>query len=223
MIARHRGDLRVHSRWSPSTPASPPSPPAATEDGALLSQQPDDLLDRQGHQDLPRGSQRKPRALIALATIVAVTVIAGQQHTASAPAVPRLPSTPQQWVSRWTAATLQSPAEVCDHLYAPALSRAFKGDTNQSCTSYYTSVKSISFRIRHVLQDGATAAVEAQEVGAGRRWGYFTMVLGHVRGGWQAVDVVPGRISPRALRGRARAITRRPSPPNASSYEASTV
>jgi hypothetical protein len=72
--------------------------------------------------------------------------------------VPRLPSTPQQWVSQWTAATLQSPAEVCDHLYAPALSRAFEGDTGHSCASYYTSVKSIS----------------------------------EVRGGWQAVDVVPG-------------------------------
>ena len=177
MIARHRGDLRVHSRWRPSTPAAPPPAPAATEDDALLSQQPDDLLSEQHDLDPPRGSQRKPRALIALATIVAVAVIAGQQHTASAPAAPRLPSTPQQWVSQWTAATLQSPAEVCGHLYAPALSRAFKGDTGHSCTWYYTSVKSTSFRIRHVLEDGPTAAVEAQEVGAGRKWGYFTMLL----------------------------------------------
>ena len=27
------------------------------------------------------------------------------------------------------------------------------------------------------LQDGPTAAVEAQQLGHGRRWGYFTMVL----------------------------------------------
>jgi len=153
MIARHRGDLRVHSRWRPSTPAAPPPPPAATEDDALLSQQPDDLLSGHGHLDPPRGSQRKPRALIALATVVAVAVIAGQRHTASAPAVPRLPSTPQQWVSRWTAATLQNPTEVCGRLYAPALSRAFKSDTGHSCASYYTAVKSTSFRIRHVLED----------------------------------------------------------------------
>lgn len=193
MIARHRGDLRVHSRWRPSTAASPPPPPAATDDDALFSQQPDDFLSEQGHLDPPRGSQRKPRALIALATVVAVAVIAGQQHIGSTPAVPRLPSTPQQWVSLWTAATLQNPAELCDHLYAPALSRSFKGDTGHSCASYYTSVKSTSFRIRHVLEDGHTAAVEAQEIGAGRNWGYFTVLLSHVRGGWQAVDIVSGK------------------------------
>jgi hypothetical protein len=192
MIARHRGDQRVHSRWRPPTPAAPPPPPTATEDDAVLSQQPDNLLSEQDDLDPPRGSHRKPRALIALATIVAVAVIAGQQHTASAPAVPRLPSTPQQWVSRWTAATLQSPAEVCDHLYAPALSRAFKGDTGHRCVSYYTSVKSTSFRIRHVLEDGPTAAVEAQEVGAARERGNFTILLSHIRSGWQAIDVVPG-------------------------------
>ena len=191
MIARHRGDSRVHSRWRPSTPAAPP-PPSATEDDAFLSQQPDDLLSGQHELEPRRPSHRKPGALIALATIVAVAVIAGQQHTGSVPTAPRLPSTPQQWVSRWTAATLQSPAEVCDHLYAPALSRAFKGDTGHSCASYYTSVKSTSFRIRHVLEDGPSAAVEAQEVGARRKQGYFTVLLSLVRGGWQAIDVVPG-------------------------------
>jgi hypothetical protein len=106
--------------------------------------------------------------------------------------VPRLPSTPQQWGSRWTAGTLQSPAEVCDHLYASELSRAFTRDTGHSCTSYYTSIKSTSFRIRHVLQDGPTAAVDAQELGPGRKRGYFTVLLSHIRGGWQAIDLVPG-------------------------------
>jgi hypothetical protein len=43
-----------------------------------------------------------------------------------------------------------------------------------------------------VVQDGPTAAVEAQQVGAGRKWGCFTMVLSHIHGGWQAVDIVPG-------------------------------
>jgi hypothetical protein len=189
MIARHRGDLRAHSRWRPSTPAAPP--PAPT-DGELPSRQPDELPSEQHNLDLPRANQRKSRALIAIATIVGIAIIAGQHHSAPAPAAPRLPATPQQWVSQWTAATLQSPADVCDHLYAPALSRAFKGDTGHSCTWYYTSVKSTSFRLRHVLEDGPTAAIEAQELGAGRKWGYFTMLLTHIRGGWQAVDVVPG-------------------------------
>jgi hypothetical protein len=189
MIARHRGDLRTHSCWRPSAPAA--ATPAPTEDKDELSRQPDELLSEHG-LDLPLGRQRKSRALIALATIVTIAIVAGQQHSAPAPAAPRLPSTPRQWVDQWTAATLQSPAEVCDHLYAPALARAFKGDTGHSCSWYYTIVKSTSFRIRHVLQDGPTAAVEAHAVGAGREWGYFTMLLTHVRGGWQAVDVVPG-------------------------------
>ena len=192
MIARHRGDLRAHSRWRPSTLAAPPPAWTPTEDEELLSQEPDQLTSEQRDLDLPRASQRKPRALIAVATIVAIAVIAGQQHSAPAPTAPRLPATPQQWVDQWTAATLQSPAEVCDQMYAPALTRAFKGDTGHSCTWYYTSVKSTSFRIRHVLQDGPTVAIEAQELGAGRKWGYFTMLLSRVAGGWQAVDVVPG-------------------------------
>ena len=192
MIARHRGDLRAHSRWRPSTPAASTPARTSTEGEDLLSQQPEQLLSEQHRLDLPGARRRTPRALMAIITIGAVAVIAGQQHSEPAPAVPRLPSTPGQWVSQWTAATLQSPAEVCDHLYAPALSRAFKGDTGHSCTWSYATVKSTSFRIRHVLEDGPTAAVEAQELGAGRKWGYFTVLLSHVRAGWQAVDVVPG-------------------------------
>jgi hypothetical protein len=188
MIARHRGDLRAHSRWRPSTPAVPAPAPTTTHDEDLQTEPSDEQHDL----DPPRGTQRKSRGVIAIATIIAIAVIAGEQHSGPASAVERLPSTPQQWVSQWTAATLQSPAEVCDHLYAEALSHAFKGDMGHSCAWYYTSVKSTSFRIRHVLEDGPTAAVEAQQVGAGRKWGYFTMLLSRVRGGWQAVDVVPG-------------------------------
>ncbi len=191
MIARHRGDLRTHSRWRPSTPVVAAPATTATNDHDLHSERSEELFSEQHDLDPPR-SQRKPRALIAIATIVAIAVIVGQQRSAPSPATPRLPSTPQQWVSQWSAATLQSPAEVCNHLYAPALRRAFTRDTSHSCTRYYTSVKSSSFRVRHVLEDGPTAAVEAQEVGAGRKWGYFTMLLSHVNGGWQAIDVVPG-------------------------------
>jgi hypothetical protein len=163
MIARHRGDLRAHSRWRPSTQATPPPAPTATEDEDLPRRQSDEVRTERYDLDLPGASRRKPRALIAVATIVAIAIIAGQQHSASAPAAPRLPSTPQLWVSQWTAATLQSPAEVCEHLYAPAFSRAFKGDTGHNCSWYYASVKSTSFRIRHVLVDGPSAAVEAQD------------------------------------------------------------
>ena len=81
---------------------------------------------------------------------------------------------------------------MCQQLFAPALAAAFKADTGRSCLTYYGSLTNSSFRIRHVLQDGPTAAVEAQQLGHGRKWGYFTLILSHVHGGWQAVDVVPG-------------------------------
>ncbi|MHB8695473.1 MAG: hypothetical protein ACYDHH_29980 [Solirubrobacteraceae bacterium] len=103
-----------------------------------------------------------------------------------------LPATPRQWVDQWSAAAIENPGQVCGHLYSAALVAAYKIDTGRSCTRYYTAVTSVSFRVRHVLQDGATAAVEAQQLGRGRRWGYFTMLLSRVAGGWQAVDVVPG-------------------------------
>jgi hypothetical protein len=192
VIARHRGDLRAHSRWRPPVPTASSASPAADEDGLLVMQQPDELLSEPSELEPSPVRKRRSRALIALVTIVVIAVIAGHEHTAAVPAAPNLPSTPHQWVDQWTAAALQSPSEVCDRLYAPALARAFKGDTSHGCTWYYTSVKSTSFRIRHVLQDGPTVAVEAQEVGAGRKWGYFTMLLSHVHGGWQAVDLVPG-------------------------------
>ena len=190
MIARHRGDLRAHSRWRPSIPAPPLAPTPTDED--LLSSQHDEIREQQREPDLPVPGRRKPRALIAAATIVALAVIAGQQHSAPASAAPHLPATPEQWVDQWTAATLQNPGKVCGHLYAPALARAFKSDTGRTCTQYYRSVKSTSFRIRHVFRDGPTAVVEAREVGARRNWGYFAMLLSHVGGGWRAVDVVPG-------------------------------
>jgi hypothetical protein len=123
--------------------------------------------------------------------LVGVVVIAADQRTTGTPSVP-LPSSPRQWVDEWTAASLESPARVCQHLFAPALAAVFKADTGRSCTGYYTSVNSSSFRIRHVLEDGPTATVEAREVAAHPKWGYFTIVLSHVHGGWRAVDMVPG-------------------------------
>jgi hypothetical protein len=58
--------------------------------------------------------------------------------------------------------------------------------------AYYRSVTSPSFRIRRVLVDGDAAAIEGHQVGAAQNWGYFTVLLSHVAGGWQAVDIVPG-------------------------------
>ena len=123
--------------------------------------------------------------------MIGVAVIAGEQSTGGTPRR-ALPASPQQWVEQWTAASLENPARVCQHLFAPALAAAFKADTGRSCIRYYTSVNTSSFRIRHVLQDGPTATVEARQVGARPKWGYFTIVLSQVHGGWQAVDMIPG-------------------------------
>jgi len=185
MIARHRGDLRTHSRWRPSLPASaPPQQPEPTQNHELQCEE------AQLGPEQPR--QRRPRTLIAVVTLVAVTIIAGQQYASRAPAASPLPLTPQQWVDQWTAASLNNPRRVCGQLFAPALAKAFRPDTGHSCSAYYSNVKSTSFRIRHVLQNGGSAAVEARQVGALRNWGYFTVLLSHVHRGWQAIDIVPG-------------------------------
>ena len=128
-----------------------------------------------------------------------------RHHRSTSPA--SLPSTPGQWVEQWTAASLESPARVCQQLFAPALAAAFKADTGRSCLTYYGSLTNSSFRIRHVLQDGPTAAVEAQQLGHGRKWGYFTLILSHVHGGWQAVDVFPAG---RSAHGEITSALRRP-------------
>lgn len=184
MIARHRGDTRRHGRWRPAALAAAPPTPAAP---ALLA---DDTGEPQV-PDQPHARPRRSRALIALATMIGIAVIAGEQRTGGTPSVP-LPSSPQQWVDQWTSASLENPARVCQHLFSPALAAAFKADTGHSCTRYYTSVNTNSFRIRHVLEDGPTATVEARQVATRPKRGYFTIVLSHVHGGWQAVDMIPG-------------------------------
>jgi hypothetical protein len=68
-------------------------------------------------------------------------------------------------VQQFTAAAIDQPSEVCRHLFAPALSAVFKADTGKSCLAFYTNIESPSYRIRHTLQDGPTAAVEAQQLG----------------------------------------------------------
>jgi hypothetical protein len=185
MIARHRGEERLHSRWRP----------AATT-GIGSERRDADVVEPDGDPIAPElvdppaaGSRRFP-ALIGVAAVIAIAAIATHHNR---PAQSRdLPSTPRQWVQQWTAASLEDPARACQQPFAPALAAAFKADTGQSCLAYYRSVSNSSFRIRHVLEDGPTATVEAQQLGHGRRWGYFTIVLSHLHGGWHAVDIAPG-------------------------------
>jgi hypothetical protein len=179
MTARHRGDTRSHSRWRPTASLTP----------ARVGAHERDPLE---HGDGSRvGPWRAFAAVMLAAVVIAAVVIAGGSGAGRAKSA-ALPGTPHRWVEQWTAAALDNPRRVCERLFAMALAAAFRADTGRSCLAYYRDVTSTSFRIRHLLQDGPTAAVEAQQVGEGRKWGYFTMVLSHVDGGWQAVDIVPG-------------------------------
>jgi hypothetical protein len=183
MIARHRGDARIHSRWRPGAGTTTPAPMRSTHV---------EQLDQLEAPD-PRPSVRRRRwwALTALVVVAAVAVIASQQHDGGSVGT-RLPSTPQQWVEQFTAASLDNPGRVCGRLFAPALAAVFKADTGRSCLAYYNDVNAKSFRIRHILVDGNAAAVEVREVGLRPNWGYVTMLLSHLEQGWQAVDIVPG-------------------------------
>lgn len=189
MTARHRGDERTHSRWRPGAGGATSGPTRDTHVEQLGEPGVDEL------EVVDRRQARRRRtwaALIAaVVLVVAVALIASRHHvrrTAGAP----LPSTAQQWVEQFTAASLDNPGRVCGQLFAPALAAVFKADTGRSCLDYYNDVNSKSFRIRHVLVDGNAAAVEVREVGLRPNWGYVTMLLSHVEQGWQAVDIVPG-------------------------------
>ena len=76
---------------------------------------------------------------IAIAVLVLVAVIAGQQRARSAPAANALPATPHAWVDSWTAASVDNPDHVCKQLFSPALAAALEADTGHSCASYYRS------------------------------------------------------------------------------------
>jgi hypothetical protein len=187
MIARHRGDERFHSRWRPGAGETTSTPTRNTHIEELGEREVDELevLDR------PLARRRRLWALIAVVVVVAVGVFASQRYLRQTAGTP-LPSTAQQWVEQWTAASIDNPSRVCRQLFAPALAAVFKADTGRSCLDYYNDVNAKSFRIRHILVDGNAAAVEVREVGLRPNWGYVTMLLSHVEQGWQAVDIVPG-------------------------------
>lgn len=195
MIARDRGDGRIHSRWRPGGGATSVVPASRTRVERAGERELDELDRAQGRQrrSAHRIWSRRVWVVLAaaLAAIVVVAVMASQDKARQASGA-RFPSTPREWVEQFTAASLDDPGRVCRQLFAPALAAVFKGDTGRSCLDYYSDVTSKSFRIRHVLVDGNAAAVEIRQVGLRPNWGYVTIFLGHVGRGWQAVDIVPG-------------------------------
>ena len=197
MIVRRRGDdMRAQPHWRPST-AVVTSPTYA--DTKPQPQSDDHREDAAGELVLEeRGAApRRSRMPIAIAALVLVAVIAGQQRARSAPAANALPATPHAWVDSWAAASVDKPERVCQQLVSPALAVALRTDTGHSCTSYYRPIRTTPLHIERILQDGPTATVEAHGLGGPSKSGYLTIVLSHIRSGWQAVDIVGGPTSHR--------------------------
>jgi hypothetical protein len=193
MIARHRGDMRIHSRWRPVPRPTPlePSESSAVDERLDAPMEETASLER---QDAAAELQaRRSRAPIAIATLAVLALIAGHQTIGHRAAMAALPGTPREWVDQWTAAALNDPGKVCGRLFSPALTAAFPRGWGRTCNAYFASARLDSFRILRVLQDGDTAAVEGREVApAHRGWGYFTMLLNRTKPGWRAIDIVPG-------------------------------
>ena len=182
MIARHRGDQRTHSRWRPrpSAPAEPTDHPAASSETHPPS------------HDAPGVSRRKVTVLVSVALLLLALAIGIRHATSPTTRTLVLPRTTTEWVQQFTAAAIENPGDVCHRLFAPALAAVFKRDTGKSCLAYYGRIDSRSYRIRHTLKDGSSAAIEGQELGYGHTFGYFTILLTHLQTGWQAIDIVPG-------------------------------
>ena len=167
MLARHRGDDRIHTGWRPGGSATTRT--SRTTQAERIGGRRDGL-------DRREARRRRSWGLLATLVVIAVAVTLSQLHlrrTAGA----GLPSPPQQWVEQWTAASMDNPSRVCRQLFAPALAAVIKADSGRSCVTYYSDVNAKSFRIRHVLVDGNAAAVEVRELGTRPNWGYVTMLL----------------------------------------------
>jgi hypothetical protein len=184
MIARHRGDHRVHSRWRPR-PSQPALPTTPESPGANAQASPIQDVNAPRHRPWRSITVLVSGALVMLAIVVAI-----RHATTTRAASAVLPATPVAWVQQFAASALDKPTDVCRRLFASALAAAFKGDTGKSCLAYYSQVESRSYR--HTLQDGSSGAVEAQQLGDGRTFGYFTILLTRLQAGWQAIDIVPG-------------------------------
>jgi hypothetical protein len=197
MIVRRRGDdMRAQPHWRPGTAVVT----APTSADTKFEPEPDDRReDAAGELVLEERSdaRRQTRMPIAIAALVLVAIIAGQQRARSAPAATALPATPHAWVDSWMAASVDNPERVCKQLFSPALTHAFRVDTGHSCAAYDRSIRTTPLHIERILQDGPTATVEAHGLGGPSKSGYLTIVLSHIRSGWQAVDIVAGPTSHR--------------------------
>jgi len=101
----------------------------------------------------------------------------------------RLPATPRAWLDGYEAAAIDDPSRVCSQLFAPALARAYGSAVHGTCDTYFARITSFSVIVRRILQDGDTAVLELHQTVQPHDW---SVVLSRRRGGWQAVDLLPG-------------------------------
>lgn len=185
MIARHRGDQRIHSRWRPGGGAITRAPALRTQaehideldltEGRRRPTYPIHSrrfvgADRRRRRDRRRGSRKPTPGLVG-------------------PAARRCPRPQGSGSNSGRPPSLENPGRECRQLFAPSLAGVFKADTGRSCLDYYNDVNAKSFQIRYVLERGGCRGPLGRPE---TQLGYVTMILSHVEQGWQAVDIVPG-------------------------------
>jgi hypothetical protein len=126
-----------------------------------------------------------------------VAVVAGSLAASSLlgqPAAVRagLPTTPRAWLDAYEAAAVDNPPRVCTQLFSPALAAAYARAAHSTCTVYFARMSSSSVTVRRILTDGAAAELELRQTLDHADW---AVVLDHRTGGWQAVDLLDGRLA----------------------------
>jgi hypothetical protein len=184
MIVRTRGDDHElqWGRWRPPSRAQPlgAGEPATRPSSRLRRWRP--------------SPQRLTRWLVLL-------VVAGGAYSAvggagwftnsTKPTLAVMPATPRAWLDAYDAAAVDDPARVCSQLFAAPLAAAYARAAHGSCARYFARVTVASVRVWRVLQAGNTAVLELRQVIKHQAW---AVVLHRRPEGWQAVDVMDGRL-----------------------------
>ena len=193
MIARIRGEHDRHpGRWRPT--ADPQYDPLERgRDKPRETQRPGPVrsLGQPSHRGLRRSQGARWLALLALVAIGLITAAWSLSHRAPARRELRLPATPRAWLDAYEAAAIDNPPLVCSRLFSPALASAYAAAAHGSCTGYFERMTSSSVAVRRILQEGETAVLELRQTVDRTDW---AVVLSHQSAGWQAIDLLDGRL-----------------------------
>ena len=188
MIARHRGEERVHSRWRPAAATGVrartlgPRTRGAARPGPVEAQ----LLDRPAaglapsarpDRWSPSWSRSRPSPPTSTTGRRPRPACRQPRGSGFSSGPPRRSRTPRGCASS------SSPPR------SPPHSRPTPAGPARPTSARSTSR---SFRIRTCYRTVRPPSSKRNGSADGRRSGYFTLVLSHVRDGWQAIDIVPG-------------------------------